>query len=53
SVFTVVSVALFVYEIIFNLPAEIEYIWTKKWSFLTGLYILQRYLPIFNSAVVV
>ncbi|KAF9254029.1 hypothetical protein L218DRAFT_1010209 [Marasmius fiardii PR-910] len=32
---------------------EIEHIWKKKWTLLTGLYVLQRYLPLFDSVVVV
>ncbi|KAF9260243.1 hypothetical protein L218DRAFT_872875, partial [Marasmius fiardii PR-910] len=47
----VVSATILVYEIIINLPAEIEHIWIRKWTFLTGLYILQRYLPLFDSGV--
>ncbi|KAF9267740.1 hypothetical protein L218DRAFT_995320 [Marasmius fiardii PR-910] len=45
----VLSAALLVYEIIINLHAEIEYIWMRKWTFVTGLYLLQRYLPIFDT----
>ncbi|KAG7089126.1 hypothetical protein E1B28_010834 [Marasmius oreades] len=49
----VFSTTLLVYEVIVNLPVEIELIWMRRWSFLTGLYILQRYLPFFDTAVMV
>ncbi|KAF9249719.1 hypothetical protein L218DRAFT_887996, partial [Marasmius fiardii PR-910] len=41
-----------VMEIVENFPAEIEHIWMREWSFITVLYIVQRYLPIFDSVVV-
>ncbi|KAF9255807.1 hypothetical protein L218DRAFT_831117, partial [Marasmius fiardii PR-910] len=41
---------LLVYELILTLHLEIEFIWRRKWSFLTILYILQRYLPLFDTA---
>ncbi|KAF9260250.1 hypothetical protein L218DRAFT_962860 [Marasmius fiardii PR-910] len=53
SYLDVVSATLLVYDIIINLPAEIEHVWMKKWSFLTVLYIVQRYFPLFDSVVVV
>ncbi|KAF9258467.1 hypothetical protein L218DRAFT_731563 [Marasmius fiardii PR-910] len=45
----VASAALFIYEVLINISVEIEYIWTKKWSFLTVLYVLQRYLPFLDT----
>ncbi|KAF9260255.1 hypothetical protein L218DRAFT_1003028 [Marasmius fiardii PR-910] len=51
SIFTAVSAALFVYEIIITLPIEIENIWMRRWSFFTVLYLLQRYLPLFDTVV--
>ncbi|KAF9257697.1 hypothetical protein L218DRAFT_1015983 [Marasmius fiardii PR-910] len=45
----VVSAMLSVYEIIINLPAEIENIWMREWSFPTVLYIVQRYLPLVDT----
>ncbi|KAF9260249.1 hypothetical protein L218DRAFT_619021 [Marasmius fiardii PR-910] len=53
SYLDVVSAMLFVYEIIINFPAEFEHIWRRKWTFLTGLYALQRYLPLLDSLVIV
>ncbi|KAF9255805.1 hypothetical protein L218DRAFT_991702 [Marasmius fiardii PR-910] len=46
----VFSVALLVYDVIINLHVEIDYIWRGSWSFFTVLYILQRYLPFFDTA---
>ncbi|KAF9254760.1 hypothetical protein L218DRAFT_1042409 [Marasmius fiardii PR-910] len=43
------NATLLVYDIILNIDCEVEYIWTRKWSFLTGLYALQRYLPLFDT----
>ncbi|KAF9261821.1 hypothetical protein L218DRAFT_945788 [Marasmius fiardii PR-910] len=43
------SAVLVIYEVLINLSVEIEYIWTKKWSFLTVLYVLQRYLSFFDT----
>ncbi|KAG7089291.1 hypothetical protein E1B28_010989 [Marasmius oreades] len=42
------NATLLVYDVIVNLPVEIEHIWMRKWSPLTVLYILQRYLPFFD-----
>ncbi|KAG7100113.1 hypothetical protein E1B28_001893 [Marasmius oreades] len=47
---TVFNTTLLVYDIIINLQLEVEHIWTRKWSFFTVLYILQRYLPLFDEA---
>ncbi|KAF9259386.1 hypothetical protein L218DRAFT_947615 [Marasmius fiardii PR-910] len=43
---------LLVYDVILNLALEIEHIWRRPWSSLTVLYIFQRYLPFFDTAVV-
>ncbi|KAF9258465.1 hypothetical protein L218DRAFT_1064988, partial [Marasmius fiardii PR-910] len=45
----VFSVALLVYDVIIDLHVEIDYIWRGSWSFFTVLYILQRYLPFFDT----
>ncbi|KAF9260246.1 hypothetical protein L218DRAFT_872850, partial [Marasmius fiardii PR-910] len=44
----VFNATLLVYDVIISLSAEIEYIWMSKWSFVTLIYILQRYLPFFD-----
>ncbi|KAF9270510.1 hypothetical protein L218DRAFT_40022 [Marasmius fiardii PR-910] len=49
----VVSATLLVYETIVNLHLEIQYIWTRKWSLFTVLYIIQRYLPFFDTTVLI
>ncbi|KAF9259422.1 hypothetical protein L218DRAFT_947647 [Marasmius fiardii PR-910] len=46
----VFNATLLTYDVIINLPLEIEHIWARKWSFLTVLYVLQRYLPFFDTA---
>ncbi|KAF9256492.1 hypothetical protein L218DRAFT_881608 [Marasmius fiardii PR-910] len=46
----VFSVTLLVYDVMINFPLEVQHIWTRKWTFLTVLYVLQRYLPFFDSA---
>ncbi|KAF9256477.1 hypothetical protein L218DRAFT_193832 [Marasmius fiardii PR-910] len=48
----VANCTLFIYEVIVNLPDEIDHIWRRKWSFLTALYIVQRYLPLFDLAII-
>ncbi|KAG7089158.1 hypothetical protein E1B28_010864 [Marasmius oreades] len=46
---TVCSTTFLVYDMIINLQLEVDHIWMRKWSFLTILYILQRYLPLFDT----
>ncbi|KAG7089119.1 hypothetical protein E1B28_010827 [Marasmius oreades] len=46
----VISVTVLLYEVIVNLSSEIEHIWLRRWSFLTVLYLIQRYLPFFDAA---
>ncbi|KAF9255471.1 hypothetical protein L218DRAFT_336282 [Marasmius fiardii PR-910] len=50
SYMDVMNTTLLIYDVILNLPLEIEHIWTKQWGFLTVLYIIQRYLPFFDTA---
>ncbi|KAG7089132.1 hypothetical protein E1B28_010840 [Marasmius oreades] len=45
----VVSAALLAYDVIIKLDVEIEHIWMRKWSFLTVVYIIQRYLPFIDT----
>ncbi|KAF9261820.1 hypothetical protein L218DRAFT_869117, partial [Marasmius fiardii PR-910] len=47
----VFSVALLVYDVTIDLHVEIDYFWRGSWSFFAVLYILQRYLPFFDTAV--
>ncbi|KAF9260251.1 hypothetical protein L218DRAFT_872849 [Marasmius fiardii PR-910] len=53
SCLTVFSTTLLIYDIFINLHIEIDHIWMRKWSFLTVIYIAQRYLPLFDTAVLV
>ncbi|KAF9255468.1 hypothetical protein L218DRAFT_336240 [Marasmius fiardii PR-910] len=46
----VLSAMLLVYELLINLSSEIELIWMRNWTFFTVLYVLQRYLPLFDAA---
>ncbi|KAF9255053.1 hypothetical protein L218DRAFT_379338 [Marasmius fiardii PR-910] len=46
----VFNCTLLIYDAIINLQVEIEYIWMKKWTFLTVLYVFQRYIPFFDTA---
>ncbi|KAF9259424.1 hypothetical protein L218DRAFT_874780, partial [Marasmius fiardii PR-910] len=45
----VFDATLLVYDILLNLGLEIELIWTREWSWLTVLYIIQHYLPFFDT----
>ncbi|KAF9265124.1 hypothetical protein L218DRAFT_943359 [Marasmius fiardii PR-910] len=46
----VIATMVLLYEIFLNLPSEIDHIWMRKWSYLTVIYIFQRYLPLFDTA---
>ncbi|KAF9260181.1 hypothetical protein L218DRAFT_617087 [Marasmius fiardii PR-910] len=50
--FDVLNTTLLMYDVLNNLHIEVKHIWTRKWSYFTVLYILQRYLPFFDTAVV-
>ncbi|KAF9258444.1 hypothetical protein L218DRAFT_841796, partial [Marasmius fiardii PR-910] len=45
----VATFTVLAYEIITNLAVEIELIWMSKWTFVTVLYLVQRYLPLFDT----
>ncbi|KAF9255802.1 hypothetical protein L218DRAFT_1008155 [Marasmius fiardii PR-910] len=49
SYIDVLSATLLIHELVLNLGVEIEYIWMRKWSAMTVLYILQRYLPLLDT----
>lgn len=51
--FHVASVALYTYDYLLTLGMELEYIWQGSWNFLKVLYILQRYLPFFDTGTLV
>ncbi|EDR13479.1 uncharacterized protein LACBIDRAFT_308451 [Laccaria bicolor S238N-H82] len=43
--FDVAAAMLLVYDCSLTLGMEIEFVWSSPWGFMTGLYIVQRYLP--------
>ncbi|KAF9255137.1 hypothetical protein L218DRAFT_884795 [Marasmius fiardii PR-910] len=43
------NATLLVYDVLLNLGLEIKFIWARNWSLLTVLYIIQRYLPFFDT----
>ncbi|KAF8995896.1 hypothetical protein BDQ17DRAFT_966015 [Cyathus striatus] len=47
--FDVGSSMLFAYDIFLTLGLEIELVWCSKWTYMTVLYLLQRYLPIIDT----
>ncbi|KAK1234464.1 hypothetical protein PQX77_002318, partial [Marasmius sp. AFHP31] len=49
SYMDVVSAAILVYDVILNFELEIRHIWRKQWSIVKGLYLIQRYLPFFDT----
>ncbi|KAF9255054.1 hypothetical protein L218DRAFT_1008997 [Marasmius fiardii PR-910] len=49
----VLSSTLLIYDVLLNLHVEMEHIWMRKWNFLTVLYVFQRYIPFFDTAVLV
>ncbi|KAF9255738.1 hypothetical protein L218DRAFT_950532 [Marasmius fiardii PR-910] len=48
----VLNTTLLIYDVIINLPVEIDHVWRRKWTILSVLYIVQRYLPFFDTALV-
>ncbi|KAJ8085930.1 hypothetical protein PM082_004749 [Marasmius tenuissimus] len=49
SYIDVVSSTVLAYDVLLNLDVEIQYVWTKKWSMITVIYLIQRYLPFFDT----
>ncbi|KAG7089096.1 hypothetical protein E1B28_010805 [Marasmius oreades] len=48
----VASATLLAYDVMIKLDVEVEHIWMRKWSFLTVVYIIQRYLPFLDGGSV-
>ncbi|TFK70884.1 hypothetical protein BDN72DRAFT_838415 [Pluteus cervinus] len=46
---TVASIAAFVYDYLLTLPQEVSLVWPTPWSFMKIAFLLQRYLPFFDS----
>ncbi|KAL0569312.1 hypothetical protein V5O48_012657 [Marasmius crinis-equi] len=51
--FDVVSSTILTYDVLLNLNVEMQHMWRKKWSFITILYLVQRYLPFFDTTILV
>ncbi|KAJ8085599.1 hypothetical protein PM082_004417 [Marasmius tenuissimus] len=49
----VISSTILIYDVVLNLRSEIRLIWSRKWSKITILYLVQRYLPFFDTTAVV
>ena len=49
----VASSALLIYDIELNIDVEMDHIWKREWSIITALYTIQRYLPLFDTVVVI
>ncbi|ESK86887.1 hypothetical protein Moror_3404 [Moniliophthora roreri MCA 2997] len=49
----VFSSCLLVYDLSLSFNLELRHIWASKWSLVKVLYIVQRYLPFFDTTVVV
>lgn len=43
--YSVVAAALYIWDYFITFDMEIDLIWRSKWNFMTGLFLVQRYLP--------
>ncbi|ESK92521.1 hypothetical protein Moror_4429 [Moniliophthora roreri MCA 2997] len=50
SYFHVISVALLFYDYILTISMEINYVWTSPFNAMKVLFVLQRYMPFFDTA---
>lgn len=50
---TVASSTMFLWDYILTFRMEVELVWASKWNFMKGLYLLQRYLPFFDTVFLV
>lgn len=48
----VASVALFVYDYAITFGMEVELIWMSPWNVMKILYLIQRYMPFVDSAII-
>jgi len=44
---------MFLWDYIITFGMEVDLVWKSKWNFMTGLYLLQRYLPFIHLIWVV
>ncbi|KAF9261833.1 hypothetical protein L218DRAFT_904922 [Marasmius fiardii PR-910] len=49
--FNVAASCLFVYDFLLNIDLEYQFIWKAPWSIFKILFLLQRYLPFFDTVV--
>ncbi|KAJ8085543.1 hypothetical protein PM082_004361 [Marasmius tenuissimus] len=45
----VVSSTILVYDVVLNLALEVKHVWGKNWTFVTVVYLIQRYLPFVDT----
>ncbi|EDQ98969.1 uncharacterized protein LACBIDRAFT_335488 [Laccaria bicolor S238N-H82] len=49
--FDVAGAAMFLYDYFLAIGMEVDLVWSSKWRFTKVLYILQRYLPFVDAAI--
>ncbi|EDR01502.1 uncharacterized protein LACBIDRAFT_333151 [Laccaria bicolor S238N-H82] len=49
--FDVAGAAMFLYDYFLTVGMEVDLVWSSKWGFMKVLYILQRYLPFVDAAI--
>lgn len=47
----VAGVAMFLYDYFLTIGMEVDLVWSSKWGFMKVLYLLQRYLPFVDAAI--
>ncbi|KAF8638630.1 hypothetical protein AX17_002055 [Amanita inopinata Kibby_2008] len=48
----VATIALLVYDYLLTLPLEVAWIWQSRWTIVNALYLLMRYMPFVNVALI-
>ncbi|THV01833.1 hypothetical protein K435DRAFT_603995, partial [Dendrothele bispora CBS 962.96] len=48
---TVSSSTLLIYDYLLNVQEENELIWSSKWTWMKFLYIIQRYIPLGDTVI--
>ncbi|THU89334.1 hypothetical protein K435DRAFT_646512, partial [Dendrothele bispora CBS 962.96] len=51
SFLTVSSSTLLIYDYLLNVQEENELIWSSKWTWMKVLYIIQRYIPLGDTVI--
>ena len=47
----VAGAAMFLYDYFLTVGMEVDLVWSSKWGFMKVLYVLQRYLPFVDAAI--